>query len=239
MVKPLLPDDLWAVIEPLRPPEQPTTRRGMPRIPGCAAFAGIRFIRNSGIPYRMLPPTLGHGSEITCPRFLADRRATGMWIAAHRAQLVRLGAADRVAWERAGPGRTSGPAKGGRAATVRTQTDRGRPGCTLQALTDTAGVPLPARVGPANRYDSTLLDAVFPINQPSGQRRQRPGTRRADSGYDDRRCRPACRRRLVKSRLARVGVEAKGRLGRDRRVVERPLTRLTRYRPLAVRHERR
>ena len=104
-------------------------------------------------------------------------------------------------------------------------------------------MPLAARVGPANRHDSTafeaMLDAVPPIRRPSGQRRRRPDKLHADKGYDYRRCRDACRRRRIKHRIARAGVEPKGRLGRHRWVVERTLAWLKRFRRLAVRHERR
>jgi len=104
-------------------------------------------------------------------------------------------------------------------------------------------VPLAARVGPANRHDSVefeaMLDAVPPVRRPSGQRRRRPAKRHADEGDDYARCRQACRRRRIKHRIARAGVEPKGRLGRHRRVVERTLAWPKRYRRLAVRHERR
>ena len=104
-------------------------------------------------------------------------------------------------------------------------------------------MPLVARVGPANRHDSTefeaMLDAVPPIRRPGGQRRKRPSKLHADKGYDYRRCRDACRRRHIAPRIARVGVEPKGRLGRHRWVIERTIAWLKRYRRLAVRHERR
>ena len=135
------------------------------------------------------------------------------------------------------------PGKKGGEGTGRNPTDRGRPGCKLHVLTDANGVPLAARVGPANRHDSTafeaMLDAVPPVRTPAGRRRKRPGKLHADKGYDYRRCREACRRRHIKARIARVGVEPKGRLGRHRWVVERTLAWLKRYRRLAVRHERR
>jgi len=104
-------------------------------------------------------------------------------------------------------------------------------------------VPLAARVGPANRHDSAafeaMLDAVPPIKRPSGQRRRRPAKLHADKGYDYARCRAALRRRGIKSRIARRGVERSDRLGRHRWVVERTLAWLMRHRRLAVRHERR
>jgi IS5 family transposase len=104
-------------------------------------------------------------------------------------------------------------------------------------------VPLAAKTGPANRHDSTMLepmlDAVPRVCTPAGGRRKRPAKLHADKGYDYRRCRQACRRRHVKSRIARKGVERSDRLGRHRWVVERTLAWLKRYRRLAVRHERR
>jgi IS5 family transposase len=84
-----------------------------------------------------------------------------------------------------------------------------------------------------------MLDAVPPTRRPSGQRRKRPGKLHADKGYDYARCRAACRKRGIASRIARVGVEPKGRLGRHRWVVEQTLALLKRYRRLAVRYERR
>ena len=84
-----------------------------------------------------------------------------------------------------------------------------------------------------------MLDAVPPIKRPSGQRRRRPGKLHADKGYDYARCRAALRRRRIKGRIARKGGERSDRLGRHRWVVERTLAWLTRYRRLAVRHERR
>ena len=84
-----------------------------------------------------------------------------------------------------------------------------------------------------------MLDAVPPIRTPAGRRRKRPAKLHADKGYDYARCRAACRRRHVKSRIARKGVERSDRLGRHRWVVERTLAWLKRYRRLAVRYERR
>ena len=84
-----------------------------------------------------------------------------------------------------------------------------------------------------------MLDAVPPIRTPAGRRRKRPAKLHADKGYDYRRCRDACRRRRIKSRIARRGVERSDRLGRHRWVVERTLAWLKRHRRLAARYERR
>ena len=110
-------------------------------------------------------------------------------------------------------------------------------------ITDRNGVPLAALLSPANRHDSVffeaLLDAVPPIRTPAGRRRKRPAKLHADKGYDDRKCRAACRKRRIKHRIARKGVERSDRLGRHRWVVERTLAWLNRFRRLTVRYERR
>lgn len=104
-------------------------------------------------------------------------------------------------------------------------------------------MPLAALLSPANRHDSVLfealLDAVPPIRTPAGRRRKRPTKLHADKGYDDKKCRAACRRRRITHRIARKGVERPDRLGRHRWVVERTLAWLNRFRRLTVRYERR
>jgi len=55
MAKPLVPDELWEIIEPLLPPEKPKPRGGRPRIPDRACLTGIIFVLRSGMPWEMLP----------------------------------------------------------------------------------------------------------------------------------------------------------------------------------------
>jgi IS5 family transposase len=125
-------------------------------------------------------------------------------------------------------------------------TDRGKPGSKYHLLTDRGGIPLAVRLSAANTHDSLLLepmvDAVPAIKGPRG-RPGRPGRRPAklhtDKGYDYPRCRRALRRRGITSRIARRGIESRGKLGRHRYVVERSLAWLVGYRRLQVRYERR
>jgi transposase len=84
-----------------------------------------------------------------------------------------------------------------------------------------------------------VLDAIPPIRTPAGRRRKRPDKVHADKGYDYPRCRAALRRRHIKVRLARKGVDRSDRLGRHRWVVERTLAWLNHFRRLRVRDERR
>jgi transposase len=66
MAKPLVPDELWTVIEPLLPPERPKPKGGRPPIPHRAALTGILFVLKSGVPWEMLPQKMGCGSGMTC-----------------------------------------------------------------------------------------------------------------------------------------------------------------------------
>ncbi len=125
--------------------------------------------------------------------------------------------------------------------TGRNPTDSGKPGVKPHVLSGSNGVPLVARVGPANRHDSkdlqALLDAVAPIRRPSGQCCERRARQHADDEFDNQRCRWDCRR--FEPRIAWVGVEPRERPSRPRWVVERTLARFKRFRRLAVRYERR
>lgn len=121
MSKPLVPDGLWAMIEPLLPVEPPKPKGGRPRVPDRAALTGIVFVLRSGIPWEMLPPELGCGSGMTCWRWLRDWQTAGVWVRLHRTLLDRLGAADQIDWERACVDSTSVPAKKGALAPARTR----------------------------------------------------------------------------------------------------------------------
>ncbi len=95
----------------------------------------------------------------------------------------------------------------------------------------------------ANVHDSRMfepmLDAIPPLRTGRrGRPRRRPEKAHADKGYDYRKCRAACRRRGIKHRIARRGIESKEKLGRHRWVIERTLAWLARYRRLTIRYER-
>jgi transposase len=113
MAKPLVSDDLWAVVAPLLPAEPPKPKGGRPRVPDRAALTGIVFVLRSGIPWEMLPQELGCGSGVTCWRRLRDWQGAGVWDRLHRELLDRLGEADRIDWSRAALDSASIPAKRG------------------------------------------------------------------------------------------------------------------------------
>ena len=125
-------------------------------------------------------------------------------------------------------------------------TDRGKQGSKRHLVVDGAGVPLAVRHTAGNIHDSRmfeeLVDAVVPIRQPKGSSsspRKRPEKLHADKGYDFLRCREALRLRGIKARISRRGIDTSERLGQHRRVVERTLAWLGRYRRLKLRYQRR
>ena len=113
-------------------------------------------------------------------------------------------------------------------------------------MIDATGIPLAVGLSAANTHDSQLLeplvDAVPAVIGPRGRPgrpRRRPAKLHADKAYDHRRCRAYLRRRGIRPRIARRGVESSQRLGRHRWKVERSLAWLLANRRLTVRYERR
>src|SRR3712207_9324079 len=101
MAKELVTDQLWEIVEPLLPPEEPKPKGGRPRVPNRAALTGIVFVLKTGIPWEMLPKEMGCGSGSTCWRRLSDWQEAGVWRRLHRVLLDRLGEADKIDWSRA------------------------------------------------------------------------------------------------------------------------------------------
>jgi transposase len=129
MSKPLVSDELWALVAPLLPPEPPKPKGGRPRVPDRDCLTGIIFVLKSGIPWEMLPQELGCGSGMTCWRRLRDWQEAGVWERLHHALLDRLGEAGRIDWSRASLDSASIPANRGAtrsARTRRTAAKRGR-----------------------------------------------------------------------------------------------------------------
>ena len=110
-------------------------------------------------------------------------------------------------------------------------------------MVDRQGLPLHALLSPANRNESVyfeaVLDGIAPIKRPRGRPRQRPAKVHADKAYDIPRCHAYLRRRGIRDRIARIGIESSERLGRVRWVAERTMAWLTDFRRLDVRYERR
>jgi transposase len=60
----LISDELWALVEPLIPPQKPAVhgRTGRPRTSDRDVLEGIAFVLSTGIGWAKLPVELGYGS---------------------------------------------------------------------------------------------------------------------------------------------------------------------------------
>ena len=96
MARALLPDDLWAVIEPLVPaPPRVGPKGGRPAVENRAGLTGILPVLKSGIRWEMLPAERGCGSGMTCWRRLRDWHGAGVWGRVHAELLVSVSQSPR------------------------------------------------------------------------------------------------------------------------------------------------
>ena len=101
MARPLLPDALWAIIEPLLPRRAPSPKGGRPRISDRQALTGILFVLKTGLPWEDLPAEMNCGSGMSCWRRLAEWQADGTWDRIHAVLLERLHNAGKLDWSKA------------------------------------------------------------------------------------------------------------------------------------------
>jgi transposase len=96
----LLPDELWAIIEPVLPAYTPSPEGGRPPITHRQALTGILFVLKTGLPWEDLPAELNCGSGMSCWRRLRDWQADGTWGKIHAALLERLAGAGKLDWSK-------------------------------------------------------------------------------------------------------------------------------------------
>src|SRR5438067_8878959 len=121
MAPPLVPDDLWQLLQPLVPRERAKPTGGRPRIADRKCLAGILFVLRTGLPWEDLPAELGCGCGMTCWRRLRDWHHAGVWRRLQHELLNRLRDADAIDWSRASIDASSVPAKRGAARPGRIQ----------------------------------------------------------------------------------------------------------------------
>src|SRR5437867_3075925 len=103
LVDKLVPDELWAIVEPLLPPPpRPWWGCRVRTIPDRNCFAAIVHMARTSTSWRLLPAReLGCGSPSTCWRRLAEWANAGVFDQLHREVLDRLGEQGRLDWSRA------------------------------------------------------------------------------------------------------------------------------------------
>jgi transposase len=89
----LINDELWALVEPLIPPQKPAVhgRTGRPRTADRDVLEGIALVLSTGIGWTKLPRELGYGSGWTCWRRPLEWANAGLFDQLHQAVLDRLG----------------------------------------------------------------------------------------------------------------------------------------------------
>ena len=162
MARPLLPDELWVIIEPQLPPLPPVgPKGGRPPVPHRAALTGILFVLKTGIPWEILPVEMGCGCGMTCWRRLRDWQKDGTWDKIHKVLLDKLRGADKLDWSRALIDSSSVRAAYGGESTGPSPVDRGKPGSKHHVTTDASGVPLASSVTAANVNDISQLAPLY------------------------------------------------------------------------------
>ena len=100
MAKPLLPDALWEIIEPLLPKHTSSPKGGRPRLDDRKALTGILFVLKTGLPWEDLPSELQCGCGMSCWRRLHAWQLDGTWNKIHAILLEKLRDAGKLDWSK-------------------------------------------------------------------------------------------------------------------------------------------
>jgi IS5 family transposase len=104
-------------------------------------------------------------------------------------------------------------------------TDCGKSGAKRHLVVEAKGIPLAVVQSDANVHNARMMlrsiDAIEPERHVRGRAGWRPATLHSDKAYDSRALRVKLRRRGIQPRMARRGIDTRGRQERYRWVVER------------------
>ncbi|WP_181923396.1 IS5 family transposase [Streptomyces sp. 3212.3] len=238
----MVPDELWARIEPLLPVVQRRTDHpGRKHLDDRKVLSGILFVLYTGIPWEFLPQELGFGSGMTCWRRLRDWNDAGVWQRLHESLLAELNAAGALDWSRAVIDGSHVRAMKGGPKTGPSPVDRARTGSKHHVITEGHGIPLAVSLTGGNRNDVTqlvpLVQAVPPVRGRRGRPRRRPVALYADRGYDHDKYRKQVQALGITPVIARRGTDHGSGLGVHRWVVEQSFALLHWFRRLRIRWE--
>jgi len=99
MSKPLVSDELWALVEPLLPKHPYVPGVGKPRVPDRVCLTGIIFVLKTGLPWEDFPQEMGC-CGMTLWNRLNEWRQAGVWEQLHRLLLDKLRGADEIDFSR-------------------------------------------------------------------------------------------------------------------------------------------
>lgn len=99
MGKLLVPDELWALVEPILPKHTPSPKGGQPRVADRVCLTGILFVLKTGIPWEFFPQEMGC-CGMTLWNRLDEWRKAGVWEKLHRLLLDKLRGEDAIDFSR-------------------------------------------------------------------------------------------------------------------------------------------
>jgi transposase len=99
MSKPLVDDELWAIIQPTFPKRPPHPVGGKPPVDDRVCLTGILFVLKTGIAWEDFPCEMGCCGMTLLNRLRQWQRA-GVWQRVHQVMLDRLRAAERIDFSR-------------------------------------------------------------------------------------------------------------------------------------------
>ena len=99
MGKPLVPDELWVLVEPILPKHPPSPKGGKPRKDDRLCLTGILFVLKTGIPWEDFPQEMGC-CGMTLWNRLDEWRRAGVWERLHRLLLDKLRGAEQIDFDR-------------------------------------------------------------------------------------------------------------------------------------------
>ena len=235
MAKPLLPDELWEIIESILPKHQPSVRGGRPPVDNRKALTGIIFVLKTRISWEDLPQEMGCGCGMTCWRRLRDWQGARVWDRVKQVLLARLREADKLDFSRATVDAAYCRASGVGEKTGPNPTDRGKRGSKHRVVTAATGVPLNSSTMAANQHEVTqflpLIDGIPPVAGKPGRPRQRPDEIYAGRAYDSQPYRDELHNRNIEAKLARRNTPHGSGLGVFRWVAEGALGWVTVHGP--------
>lgn len=144
MGKLLVPDELWALVEPILPRHAPSPKGGHPRTGDRVCLTGILFVLKTGIPWEDFPHEMGC-CGMTLWNRLDEWRRAGVWGRLHRLLLDRLRGADAVDFSRVVVDSASVRAVHGGKKRAPARWTAGRPGRSTTSRSTPAGSRWPAR----------------------------------------------------------------------------------------------
>jgi transposase len=243
MAKPLLPDELWEVIEPMLPKWSPSPKGGQPPVPDRNALTGILFVLKTGLPWEDLPCEMNCGCGMTCWRRLRDWQEDGTWDKVQKVFLDRLRGADKIARERALIDSSFVRAAYGGQGTGPSPVDRSKPGSKRHVITDASGIPPASSVTSANTNDisemAPLFDKIPAVAGKAGHPKKKPEALQGDLAYDSEPHRQGLKQMGIEPVLPEREIDDQSGLGETRWPVERTLAWIHQNRRLRIRYERR